>query len=46
LQRILQMCLEGESRCPSDLPALVAKAADLFIAFEAGCDFHTRRTNS
>jgi hypothetical protein len=38
------MFLEGESRCPSGLPALVAKAADLFTAFEAWHDFHTRRT--
>jgi len=40
------MFLDGESRCPSGLPALVAKAADLFTAFEARRDFHTRRTQS
>jgi hypothetical protein len=38
------MFLDGESRCPSGLPALVAKAADLFTAFEAGRDFRARRT--
>jgi hypothetical protein len=36
------MFLDGESRCPSGLLALVAKAADLFTAFEVQFDFHTR----
>jgi len=36
------MFLDGESRCPSGLPALVAITADLFTAFEARRDFHTR----
>jgi len=40
------MFLGGESRCPSGLLALVAKAADLFTAFEVQRDFHSLPTNS